>query len=654
MRSRFGYKTPMPMVTSKKGSTKALSFKKGVNTYKDNDDMANDELSLATDARFVKIGRYKTRKGLDRYSVPIGEAVNVQQTSTTGASTSNISGTFAVTQPLLTTSSDRLTRIDVNLKTTATSSGTLLVEVYTNNGGLPGTLITRSSIASTTPTGTLGYVSCYFVDAPLLSNATTYQIVVKGQSSLAGVFQISSTTTATNGYTSTDAGVSWSPASKAFNIKLYTSTDAPTKGTFRAFRPTGAKVTVFASGTSVYSVDDGTGVTTAIKTGLNASATNYRFRMIQDAIYWVNGYDKPFKWDFTTVTEVTGAPFIPDEIEEHVGLLFISDSTDKTKFAWSNFGDYTTWTSTDFQYAPAPKSADGINAFAKLNGVLYLFAQRNKFMFMGQDNATFQLDEASSQRGTFTQESLVYDANYVYHADEEGIWKFNGSDEVNLAKDFLEEYLAIPNKSTIQLDVFNNRLYCFYAPSGSADNSECFVYNLQLGVFESKDLKTYIGRTFGRGSQEDSFIQASNRVSALYYAEKSTNNYNNLGAQLSFELNTAFSHFDEPMALKRVPVWRPTFSTVSGKYSVQVGYSINGSADTTWTDVSLSSGGLRYDEGNLYDTGLLYGSTGNLLPVSLFINGEFYRLQRKYKHLAANEPVEFDSEYLKVEVQRVN
>jgi len=654
MRSRFGYKSPVPSTSSKKGATKQVSFKKGVNTYKDNDDMSPDELSVATDARFIKIGRYKTRKGLDRYTVPIGEAVNVQQTSTTGASVSTVSGTAAITQPLTTTSSARLTRIDVNLKTTATSRGTLLVEIRTDNAGLPDALVSRSSIASTAPSGTLGYVPCYFVEAPLLANATVYHIVIKGQSSVVGEYEVSATTTATTGYTSADSGSTWSPASKAFNVKVYTATDGGTKGTFRAFRPSGANVTVFAAGTSVYSVDDGTGVATAIKTGLSGSATHYRFRMIQDAIYWVNGYDKPYKWDFTTVTEITAAPFIPDEIEEHVGLLFIADSTDKTKFAWSNFGEYDVWTSTDFQYAPAPKSADAINAFAKLNGVLYLFAKRNKFQFMGQDNATFQLDEASSQRGTFTQESVVYDANFIYHADDDGIWQFNGSDERNLAETFLEDYKAITDKDLIQLDVFNGRLYAFYAPEGSADNTECFVYNLQLNVLESIDKNTYIGRSFGRGSQDDTFIQASNRVAALYYAERSTNTHSNLGGQLEFELNTAFSHFDEPMALKRAPVWRPAFALVTGNYSAQAGYSVDNSAETTWFDIELSSGGLRYDTGLLYDSGLTYGTPGELSPTGLFVSGEFYRLQRKYKHFAANEPVEFDSEYLKVEVQRVN
>lgn len=650
---RRSYRTPVPTISSSKGTTKQLSFKDGVNTYKDNDDLKQTELSAAIDARFVKIGRYKTRRGLDRYSVPIGEAVDVQQAVVTGGSSQVFSGSQAAAQPLTITTDKRLTKLELRLRTTDSSRGVILVEIRKDNGGLPGALITHSTIGSAEVTDTYGYKTCYFVDAPLISASDIIHIVVKGQSANVGDYEISSTTVGTAGLTSTDGGTSWTPANVDFNVKLYTADNLPVKGFLRVYRPNGQKITVFAAGDSVYQVDDTTGATTVVKGGLNASATHYRFKMIQDAVYWVNGLEKPYKWDFTKVEEITAAPFIPDEIEEHVGLLFISDSTDKSKFAWSNFGEYDKWTSTDFQYAPAPKSADGINAFGKLNGILYLFARRNKFQWMGQDNATFQLDEAASQRGTFTQESLVYDSNFIYHADDEGIWMFNGSEERNLAEPFLEDYLAIPNKNTIQLDVSMNRLYVFHAPAGSADNSRCFVINLLLSKYESLDKNTYIGRSFGRGSQDDQFLQASNRVAAIYYAEASSNGYHNLGAQLEYELDTAYTHFDEPAALKRAPKWRPNFGAVIGDYSVQAGYAKDMEPDATWFDIPLSGGNYRYDEGHRYDTGLRYSTPGNIEPKNLYVSGEFKRLQRRYKHVAAREPVEFDSEMLSVQVQRV-
>jgi hypothetical protein len=330
------------------------------------------------------------------------------------------------------------------------------------------------------------------------------------------------------------------------------------------------------------------------------------------------------------------------------------DADDKTRLFYSNFAVYDTYTSTDFIYVPAPKSYDALTALAKLNGVLYLFANRNKFQLFGSDNATFSLDEATSQRGTFSQESVVFDANYIYHADEEGVHKFNGTEDKNLALPFLEDYQSIPDKTTIQLELYNNRLYIFHAPAGSAENTKCFVVNLLLDKYESLDENTYVGRSFSRYAQDDIFIQASNRVAALYYGELETNDYSNDGDQLQYELATAFSHFGTPGQLKRIPKWRPEFDAVPGIYSVQAGYAVDGSIDTSFTDVPLASDGPRYDTGLLYDSGETYsGGTSSIAPTTLQIGGTFKRIQRRYKHIAAREPVEFDSEILTIETQRL-
>ncbi|MBO1267090.1 hypothetical protein [Arthrobacter cavernae] len=651
MKSRFGYRTQIPSTSTQKGSTQAVSFKDGVDTYKDNDDLKPTELRAAIDARFTKIGRYKTRRGLDRYSVPVGEAVNAQNSSTTGAGVATISATQALAQPLTLTGTQRLSQVEVRIRTTATSKGVVLVEVRQNNAGVPGALLARSSIRPADIGSSFAYKPVYFAAAPEVTG--TPFVVIKTQSKYAGVYEVSTTTTGSTGLISNDAGFTWTGgAVNALNVKLYTAPYNPVLGLIRVNRPNGQRLTVFGAGGVIYQVDDTTGATTVVKSGLSASATFYRFEMVQDAIYWINGQEKPYKWDSTTVTQLTACPFIPDELSEHKGLIFFSDSSDFTKFAWTNFGEYDKFTSTDFQYAPAPKTADGITAFQKLNGILYILTHNNKFAFMGDDNVTFRMDEAAPQRGTFTQETTVSDANFIYHADFEGIWQFNGSEEVNLAKPFLEDYLAIPNKNTMQLDIYKNRLYVFYAPSGSADNTECYVINLQLKKLESLDKGAYVGRTYGRGTQDDLFLQASNRVAAVYYAELPTNDYHNLGDQIQYDLLTGASHFDQPAALKRIPKWRPTFAAANADYDVRCGYATDLSLDFNWQDVPMSGSGPRFNNGVLFNSGVRFGGVGIIEP-DLYLSGEFKRAQRRYQHIAAREPVEFDSEVLMVETQRI-
>lgn len=653
VRSRLGYRTVIPTITTQKGQTQDLSFKDGPNTYKDNDDLKNTELSNVTDMRMVKIGRYKTRKGLDRFTVPIGEATNASVLSTSGASTYTVNATQAIAQKLTATATNRLTRVDTSIRSTMTSKGVLLVEVYSDDAGMPGTLIGSSSIRPADVTSSFTYVPSYFVSAPIITNTSNYWVVVRAQNSLAGDYEVSTTTSATTALTSATNGSAWTPAAFAMNVNMFTSTQGEVKGVFKAYRPNGQIRTLFAFGDSMYEANSN-GTTTLIKSGMNPAATRYRFSMDQDVVRWTNELEAPYKWDFTTVEQITGVPVIPNNIMSHKGLIFYTNDADPTAVNYSNFGLYDTFTSTDLVYMPGPKSADGVRAMAPLNGVLYFFSKRNKRLLLGSDSDTFQDDDASSQRGTFSQESLVYDANYIYHADDEGVWQFNGSDERNLAENFLPDYLAIQNKESINLDIFNNRLYIWYTPEGDSDNTECFVYNLTLNLYESNDKGTIIGRTFGRNTQDDTFIQASNRVGALYYGERSTNDYHNLGDKLQASLSTAYSHFDTPSQKKRVPKQRPQLPSVSGSYSVQAGYDKDFENNPTFRDINVSGNGGRYNTGLLYDTGVRYAGQRMITPYDLWIPGEFNRLQRIYQHIAAREPFEFDSEVLTVEVQRLN
>ncbi len=651
VKSRFGYRTPIPPISSQKGQTKQISFKNGINSFKDNDDLKPTEVLSAVDARFARIGRYRTRKGLDRYSVPVGETVNAQLTATTTAGTAPVDGTRAVAQQLTTTQAGRCTRVDVNLHSLTGAKGVVLVEVYTNSSGTPGTLLARSSVAAAAITSSFAYLPVYFVAAPALTAGQTVWVVVSGQGANVTGYEVSTTGSVATALVRT--GGVWSAAAFGANVKLYTSDDGGVKGLTRVYRPNGQKLTMFAYGQTMASVNDTTGAVTTMKNDFTVGASTYRMKMVQDAVYVVNGVEKPWKYDFTSWSQITNAPYVPSLIEENKGLLFFNDVDDKTRIFYSNFADYQTYTSTDFIYVPAPKSYDALTAFAKLNGVLYLFANRNKFQLFGSDNDTFNLDEAASQRGTYSQESCVYDANYIYHADDDGIWQFNGTSEVNLALPFLSDYQTIKNKASIRLDLYSNRLYCFYTPVGGDANSECYVMNLQLGVYESLDKGAQVGRTFGRDAQEDIFIQASNRVAALYYGEASTNDSSNLGDQMQFEVKTQYSHFDQPGARKRIPKWRPQFPSQTGDYTLQAGYDLDMANSPTFNDVAIRGSGPRYNTGVKYNTGERYGGPRMIAPTNLFIPGAFARVQRIYKHVAAREPVELDSEVLTIETQRV-
>ena len=73
-----GRRVPVPSISTDKVQTKPIDYKSGLYTGTPNDLQPAKTLRYVADMRFNGIGKYRTRKGCDHYSVAIGEAVNVQ------------------------------------------------------------------------------------------------------------------------------------------------------------------------------------------------------------------------------------------------------------------------------------------------------------------------------------------------------------------------------------------------------------------------------------------------------------------------------------------------------------------------------------------------------------------------------------------------
>lgn len=646
-------RAPIPGVTTSKQQSQPLSYEKGRDTGNPNDAQPDNTLRYVTDMRFDGIGKYKTRKGNDHYSVPIGQAVNVEVTSTAGAADAGFTTTTRLAEKLTATADGVATRIDLNLKNSASASGTVVVEIYDDSSSTPNNLLARTTIANSDVGSTYAYETAYSIEAPDIASGSDYWVVVYLQQFGSGTMYVSSTTNSTNAKVSADGGQTWTAAAYSLNVKLHTSTSGGTKGLTRVYRPNGIGYTFFVHGTTLYLVSDVDGTTTSIDTGLSVGVEEVNFDFVNDTLYYTDSIGKPRKYDFSSASSVSAAPYNASSIIEHVGLLFYIDADDPTRIFYSNFADYDTFTSTDFIYAPAPKKSDHLKAFAKLNGVLYIFSQRNKQMLLGQDNNTFRLDEAYAQKGTFSQRSVVYDKNYIYFASDDGVYQFNGTSERNILKPAITEYTELLNKESIHLQLHNNRLYIWYRPNGDADVNECWVYNTLYNVLETVDTNAWIAHSFARHDTSDMFIQASNRAGAIYYGEKSTNDYSNLGSPMLAEVRTAYDHFGAPQQKKRITYWRPIIETVQGNYSLQAGFSADYSDDVNFTDVALQGTGFTYDSAlSLYDAAT-YASSAATNDTTLNIYGSAYRWQRRYKHHAAREPFVFAGEVLKIESERL-
>lgn len=654
---------PIPPIRSRERSYEINDFSLGMNSFLSNDkfplkDGDSNLWRLAQDARIVTLGDYENRKGFDFHSAAAGETQDQAQTTTTGAADQSFSTTVRLAQIWTAGASGRLSKYEINIKNSASATGTIIVEHWTDSSGSPGELVSRSSIAASTPTGSYGYITARFPDVPTVVSGTSYWVVVYVQLTGSGSYKWSSTTAATTAKSSTDSGSTWSATSFALNFKQHYGTTSGIKGLHRAYKSDGTSVTLFAHGTVLYSVNNVTGALTTVKSGLNASATHYRFVTVNDIVYYVNGYDGLRKWDFTTESQVSATNYT--HICEHKGLLFLVTALDPNKVVYSNFADYETFTSTDFIYVPSPKTGDPVTALQSLNGLLIIPTLNNKFILSGDDNATFSLDEAPDQKGTYTQETITADENFIYYLSEDGVRRSNGSESQLISDNNYSDIINLSNKESACICVNRGRLYLWFRSDGSSTNDSCYVWNLNYDrngaeCLESKDTNAYVCRAVTAFRDSDDMLVGSSLIGQVYWQEKTSNDYTNLGGDINFLLQTHYMTFDSPAVLHEIRYWKPRFGAQDGDYSISCEYATD--LRDNW---ELVSGGLVdvQGAGSLWgDAGTIWGSFtwGRTAEVqaSLYVPGEYRRIALRYKHYATRQPNSFLGETLVVQSRRL-
>lgn len=650
----------VPSTRSREATYEINDYSLGVNSFISNDKFplkngSSNMWRLAQDARITTLGEYETRKGVDFHSAAAGETQDQTQTSTTGAADQSFNTVTRLAQPFTAGTSGHLSKVEVRLKNDASATGTVMVELWTDVDSAPGALVARSSIAASAVTSSYAYLTARFYDAPSLTATTTYWIVCYVQTTGTESYEWSSTTTATTAKTSSDSGNSWSATSYALNFRQYYATTGAVKGLHRAYKSDGTKVTLFAHGTTLYSVNDVTGALTAVKTGLSASATHYRFVTVNDIVYYVNGFDGLRKWDFTTESQVNSTNYTL--ICEHKGLLFAVRKDDPNRIDFSNFAEYETFTSTDFIYVPSPKTGDPVSALASLNGFLLLWTLNNKFILSGDDNATFSLDEAPDQKGTYTQETVTKDDNFVYYLSDDGVYRSNGSEPQLLSENVYEEVRTLANKSDACIQVNRGRLYLWYKSAGSSFNNRCYVWNLNFtsssDTIESIDTNAYTTRAVTAFRDNDLLIVASSLIGQVYWQEQEANDYTNLGGDINFELRTHYMTFSSPAVLKEVRYWEPRFGAQSGDYTIAAEYASDLRENwQTYMSVATQGAGSLWGASTTIWGSFTWGSTAEVQSY-LYIPGEYRRIAIRYKHYATRQPHSFLGHTLVVQTRRI-
>ena len=638
----------VPQTSSPTQTYEINDYSLGFNSFLSNDKFpfksgASNMWRLAQDARITTLGEYETRKGIDFHSAAVGETLDDSITSTAGAANATFSQTARLAQIFTAGATQRLSKVDIRLKNTTAATGTIIVEIWSNSGSTPDTLLARSSIASSELTSSYQYLTARFAEAPSITSATDYWLVAYVQATGTNSYEWSSTTNETTAKSSSDSGATWSTTTHALNFKAYYATSGAPKGFHRAYKSDGTKVTLFVHGTTLYKVDEVTGALTTVKSGLSASATIYRFVTVNDIVYYVNGYDGLRKWDFTTESQVSGTNYT--HIRIHKGLMFLVTALDPNVVVFSNFADYETYTSTDFIYVPSPKTGDPVTALISLNGYLVIPTLDNKFILSGDDNATFVLEEAPDQKGTYTQETITADKNFIYYLASDGVYRSNGSEPQILSSDVYQDIADMPNKTNANIAINSGRLYLWYTPSGTTGNSKCYVFSLNYGdgggTTESLDTNSFVSHSAVGYRDNDVLMVASSKIGQVYWQEAPSNDYTNLGGDINFELRTHYIVGTSPAVLKETRYWQPRFGAQSSSYTITAQYATDLRDNwATYDSPNVQGAGITYGSGATYGSGEVYGTTAEVQSY-LYIPGEYRRTAIRYKHYATRQPHAF-------------
>lgn len=703
----------IPSVGTRKSAPTTTNFAKGVATYKPNDTMDSDELRLAQDARFDRVGEYGTRSGLKALSS------NIIGLTTNGATTGLTASLATITEAYTYTASKNARICGFRLKAKrvgdATKAPIAKLSLYINDELADTTCINPSDLETSD-----GSFDALFNAAPDITNGDAVTIKVTAQANSQSTVEndtyLSANSNALAGalLTCTAGGVDSIFEANIDGVKtvLFTQNGVlyrmAENGTMTVVRelPTGAGTVRYSQNLNQIRYTDGkesprlldpskswsdTKIDTldlATDTDLEITPTNIMNGTSDNLIYFASEPDTEAVWTYPYGYTYSKSPAFSTTatIEGNIGDTLTINSSTITPSGFA-IGDWITGQGTGtgeitaisggnvtvtivdttpqtissydrfnvdfYQNFPAIKTGDPLTAMFNLAGVLYFQTRRNKYLMYMQSADSWTQQASNAQGGTFSQESVVCDLNYAYYANDNGVYIFDGSSEQSLTQNTIQNaYDAIPNKETIRLDLYKNRLYVFFSNNGAELNS-CFVYNINLKVWESFDSNTYVGATSARQNASGRFLCGHSRIGLIMTNEDG--DYSNLGQPIAFNLETSYQHYGTTSQLKRITKWRPEFATTERAYTVECGYSQDFSDQVKYAFSIDLQRQIPVTTDYIWDNPSDYGvkAIPTIHTTTPKVNGEFYRCQIRYQHIAAFEPVIFRSHTLTIQTQRI-
>lgn len=593
--------------------------------YADND----DETSVAM----------RTRRGSVQLSTPVGETANVQNVGTVTGDIEIVPGKI-IAVPFTVTASGILTKVGFNMKKVNNTRGYIIIEIYTNTIGLPGTKVAQTSLKPNQFTTSYADIFASLIDAPSVTNATQYWATIKMQDLAVGTYYLAKTA-AGGVYISEDKMKTYTAQPFGGHFKTSISTAGFIRGFTKRYPNTAVPLTLFGMGTKLYKMTNAA-VTTEIGTDLLSAGSNpYRFVTIDERTFIIDstGVNAMLEWNGTgtpaanpAVLTTLGNPILGAIVENR---LLTVPANDHTRIEFSALYDFVTpFPSVNFFYPGRPKSRDDITAFQPFSNAHVIFTKETKYTLTGSEISTFVPTPHVGTKGAVSQEATAVGKQAIYFmADDRNIYAWNGVNDILISRKVLPELKKILDVKKVRLQVFNNQLRVYY--NRNPDNAVQYML-----LFDIEEQQWY--RDTGRpiiGAMEWDFdnnelIEFSARGGWLFQGEVG---YSDLGKAIDFKYWTAYEGYGSGASKDRIKRFRPLVRPSDSSYYLHVGKDIDFQNKAVMRDWLVDAGGAKWGTFNWGD-GTTYGGA-QLIDNTSAMSGRGKHTQYRFEHQGIDQPV---------------
>lgn len=581
----------------------------------------------------------RTRKGSIKITVPANQTLDAQNVDTATGDLA-FSTTHILAQPFDAGASRALTRVAPEIKADSTSRGHVIVDICSDNNGVPGTVIASSSILSSSITTSYQYLDSYLVDAPSLQSGEQYWLLLYIQDNGSGEYYVRQTADAgALDLESDDEGSSWASIGSSFRFKSYLSDDEGVKGFHRRYPSDGANRTLFAAGEDLYSAEDD-GTVSSIYSGIDATADKVRFAEVDDRTMFVDGINVPKWWNGSAVTTIANAPTAASLVKIHQGRAFFL--SDKTLWRFSDLFEFESYPSVNFFYVPSPKSPDGVTGARTFQDNFVIFTHETKHIVYGNDISTFTRKEAIGTKGAVSDEAIAVDRNYCYFmADDKNLYAWAGGDDILLSDRVYPELTGIQDVSKVRLHLYNNQLRVYYPSNGSPFNDRMLLLDLTYSNFSKRDFQWFMdtGRpvvgSLEWNQDDNELIEFSSRTPWMLKGEQ---NYSDVGKAIAFRYWTKYKNYGSSASKKRIKRFRPFLRTVTSDYALLVGRDLDFADDPDMREYIVAGGGAKWGA-FVWADGTKFGKRRYIDKKSA-MSGRGNQIQYRFEREGVETPVE--------------